>query len=90
MTNYIISFCILLAAQLLYFLVAERYHIIDKPNARSSHSRSTIRGGGIIFPLAALIWFFYAGFEQPWMMAGLLLVAVALSTTCSPCREGYD
>jgi len=39
---------------LLYFLVADRYNIIDHPNERSSHSEITIRGGGVIFLFAAL------------------------------------
>lgn len=42
-------------AELLYFRIADRYQIIDKPNERSSHTRITIRGGGIIFLFAALI-----------------------------------
>ena len=36
---------------LLYFRIADRYNIIDKPNERSSHSQLTIRGGGVIFPV---------------------------------------
>jgi UDP-N-acetylmuramyl pentapeptide phosphotransferase/UDP-N-acetylglucosamine-1-phosphate transferase len=37
-----------------YFKLADRFNIIDKPNERSSHSIVTIRGGGIIFLIAAL------------------------------------
>jgi UDP-N-acetylmuramyl pentapeptide phosphotransferase/UDP-N-acetylglucosamine-1-phosphate transferase len=40
---------------LLYFRLADRYNIIDKPNERSSHSEVTIRGGGIIYLVAALV-----------------------------------
>ncbi|WP_255563594.1 MraY family glycosyltransferase [Mucilaginibacter rivuli] len=40
---------------LLYFKIADRYNIIDKPNERSSHSAITIRGGGVIFLFAALL-----------------------------------
>ena len=32
-------------------------HIIDKPNQRSSHTEITLRGGGIIFWFAALMYF---------------------------------
>ncbi len=42
------------AAEFLYFRIADHYNIIDHPNERSSHSRVTIRGGGIIFILAAV------------------------------------
>ena len=76
MLYYTISFILLVVAILVYFKLADTYNIIDKPNQRSSHSAITIRGGGIIFPIAALLWFFLYGFQQPWMIAGLLAMAV--------------
>ncbi len=44
-----------------YFRLADHFNIIDKPNNRSSHSAVTIRGGGIVFPFAMLLYgaFFY-------------------------------
>ena len=39
---------------LAYFRIANHYNIVDKPNERSSHSVRTIRGGGVIFLLAAI------------------------------------
>lgn len=45
---------------LLYFKIANKYNIIDKPNERSSHSEITLRGGGIIYPIAFL---FFLGYE---------------------------
>jgi UDP-N-acetylmuramyl pentapeptide phosphotransferase/UDP-N-acetylglucosamine-1-phosphate transferase len=42
------------AAMLLYFRIADHYNIIDRPNGRSSHTEITIRGGGIIYLIAAL------------------------------------
>jgi len=42
---------------LLYFKIADRFNIIDKPNERSSHNYITIRGGGIVFWLAGVIYF---------------------------------
>jgi UDP-N-acetylmuramyl pentapeptide phosphotransferase/UDP-N-acetylglucosamine-1-phosphate transferase len=41
-------------AILFYFRIADHFNIIDHPNERSSHSEITIRGGGIIFLLAAI------------------------------------
>ncbi|WP_432707931.1 MraY family glycosyltransferase [Pedobacter sp.] len=41
-------------SMLVYFRIADHYQIIDKPNGRSSHSEVTIRGGGIIYLIAAL------------------------------------
>lgn len=75
MLTYISVTLLLIAAILLYFRIAGRYNIIDKPNERSSHSYITIRGGGIIFPLAALLWFAFYGFQQTWAIAALMLIA---------------
>lgn len=58
-----------------YFRVADRYNIIDKPNHRSSHTRVTIRGGGIVFAAAALLWFLLNGFSHPWHIGAMLLMA---------------
>jgi len=76
MLIYITVWLILIAAILLYFRIADRYNIIDKPNERSSHSYLTIRGGGIIFPLAALLWFVFYGFDSKWAISGLLVISV--------------
>lgn len=58
-----------------YFKIANRLNIIDKPNERSSHSYITIRGGGIIFPVAALLWFFIYGFNYSLIIIALLTLA---------------
>jgi UDP-N-acetylmuramyl pentapeptide phosphotransferase/UDP-N-acetylglucosamine-1-phosphate transferase len=59
-----------------YIYLADRFNIIDKPNDRSSHSKNTIRGGGIIFPIAALIWFIWSEFQYPLFFAGLSLISL--------------
>ena len=53
---YTIIFILLLAAELLYFKIADKCNIIDKPNERSSHSTIVLRGGGIIFTLSIIAW----------------------------------
>lgn len=53
---YAIILVLLAAAELLYFKIADRFNIIDKPNERSSHSKVVLRGGGVIFVLGALLW----------------------------------
>lgn len=53
--HYLIIVVLLFALELLYFKIADRYNIIDKPNHRSSHTSITLRGGGVIFPVAMLI-----------------------------------
>ena len=49
--TYTIIFLLLLALELLYFRIADRCNIIDRPNERSSHSKVVLRGGGVIFTL---------------------------------------
>lgn len=73
MLIYAIIFVVLLVAELIYFKVADKYNIIDKPNERSSHSTVVLRGGGILFPIAALVW--------TWLAAtGLTGEAFTIST----------
>ena len=76
LTHYILLFFLLLALALGYVLLARRLGIVDRPLERSSHRHTTVRGGGIVFPVAALIWFFIVGWESPWAMAGLLLASL--------------
>lgn len=72
---YCIIFILLLVAELIYFRIADKFNIIDKPNERSSHSTIVLRGGGIIFLIGAWVWSVFFGFEYPWFLAGLTLVA---------------
>ena len=54
--TYFVFFAVLFILELVYFRVADRFNIIDKPNQRSSHTRIVLRGGGIIFTIALWIW----------------------------------
>lgn len=65
----------LFALELIYFKIADKFNIVDKPNERSSHSTLTRRGGGIIFALATIFWGATHGFEFPWFLGGLVLIA---------------
>lgn len=58
----------------LYFHLATRYNIIDKPNERSSHTQVTIRGGGVVFVLAGLFYFVWQGFPEPLFWMGFFLM----------------
>jgi UDP-GlcNAc:undecaprenyl-phosphate GlcNAc-1-phosphate transferase len=70
-----IFFIVLFAIELIYFKIADKYNIIDHPNHRSSHTKVTIRGGGIIFTISFLIGFFYCGLEYSYFLIGLLLIS---------------
>ncbi|ACU08374.1 glycosyl transferase, family 4 [Flavobacteriaceae bacterium 3519-10] len=54
--EYIIVTLLLFILMLAYFKIALKYKIIDKPNHRSAHSEVTIRGGGVVFPVAFLLF----------------------------------
>lgn len=73
---YIVVLIALFLLELLYFKVADRFNIIDKPNERSSHSSITLRGGGVVFYFGALIYFICSGFQYPWFFLGLTLMTV--------------
>ena len=72
--TYIIIAALLFALELIYFRIADKLNIIDKPNERSSHNTLVIRGGGIIFLLSAWIWSAFFGFCYPWFLAGMTIV----------------
>ena len=78
MNSYItfgIIFMILLVFELCYFKIADKCNIIDKPNERSSHTTIILRGGGIIFLIGVWVWSAFFGFEYPWFLVGLTLIA---------------
>lgn len=75
MILYLVTILLLVVLELLYFRIADRFNIIDKPNLRSSHTRITIRGGGIVFLLGVWIYGLFYGFHYPWFLAGLTAIA---------------
>ena len=75
MIEYIVIALLLLAAELVYFRIADKCNIIDKPNERSSHSTIVLRGGGVIFLIGAWIWGACFGLQYPWFLLALTIVA---------------
>lgn len=75
MLFYLLIFVLLFLAELFYFRIADKFNIIDKPNERSSHTRITLRGGGVIFYIGALAYFLSNHFGYPWFILGLTLIA---------------
>lgn len=86
---FLVPFVIFLLCELAYFVIADHFNIIDKPNERSSHSSIVLRGGGIIFPISVvLLSVFMASVDMDsgyvsrvwgyWIpfLVGLLMVAV--------------
>ena len=83
LVTYVIIFVLLLVAELVYFKIADKFNIIDKPNQRSSHSTIVLRGGGIIFSFAMVVWAVMMAVQGECQtvvsylpfLAGLLMVA---------------
>ena len=80
--TYLIIALLLLAAELIYFRIADKCNIIDKPNERSSHSTIVLRGGGVIFAISMVIWLILQMVNGEWckvqgylpFMVGLVLI----------------
>ena len=73
--KYCLIAILLITVELVYFKIADHFNIIDKPNERSSHTRVVIRGGGIIFTCGVWLWSVFFGFQCPWFLAAVTLVA---------------
>lgn len=72
---YITLLVLLVGIELIYFKIADRFNIIDKPNSRSSHTSITLRGGGIIFPIA-LITAYFLGYASLEITLAVVLVGI--------------
>jgi UDP-N-acetylmuramyl pentapeptide phosphotransferase/UDP-N-acetylglucosamine-1-phosphate transferase len=66
--------------------VLRRLGVVDNPNARSSHSLPTVRGGGVVIALTIGLSLFYLALESrsaqepmSWRLIGLALAFLTLS-----------
>ena len=73
---YIIATVAIIALELLYFFVAKKFHIVDRPNERSSHHKVVLLGAGVIFYLAILFYSLTNGIPYPNFLIGLSAVAI--------------
>lgn len=76
MALYIAVGIILLAFEYAYFILAKRLRIVDRPHHQSSHTGVVVRGGGIVFYFAYLLWSFISGFQFPMIFAGLSIISL--------------
>lgn len=72
---YIVVSVVVIVCELLYFAAARRFHIVDRPNGRSTHHRVALRGAGIVFYCAALFYSLSHGMAFPRFVAGLSLLS---------------
>ena len=84
---YIALIILLVGIELVYFKIADKYNIIDKPNSRSSHTSITLRGGGIIFPIAISIAFFLGYVSWAVTLAVVLVAVVSFIDDIKPLSQ---
>ena len=84
--TYLIIAVLLLAAELIYFRIADKCNIIDKPNERSSHSTIVLRGGGIIFSLSMIAWAVMMVAQGQNIVLYLPFMIGLILTMCIRCR----
>ena len=73
---FFIILALLFVTEFFYFRIADKFNVIDKPNERSSHTRITLRGGGVIFYFGTLVFFLTNHLEYPWFVFGLTLITI--------------
>ncbi|WP_367773653.1 glycosyltransferase family 4 protein [Flavobacterium sp. WC2421] len=84
---YIALLVVLVGIELLYFKIADKYNIIDKPNSRSSHTTITLRGGGIIFPIAICIAFILGYVSWEIALAVVIVAVVSFIDDIKPLSQ---
>lgn len=73
---YPILILLLFVVEEIYFLIAEKCGIVDRPIERSSHQKATICGGGIVFWVSVL--FYLSMHATLWSVYGLFFVALTV------------
>ncbi len=85
-THYTALFILLLFIELIYFKLANKFNIVDKPNERSSHTYITLRGGGVIFPITILILFILGKVSLALCLASSIVAVVSFIDDINPLK----
>lgn len=75
MIEYLTLGFFLLSFEYVYFILAKRMRIVDRPHYQSSHTGVVVRGGGVIFYLAYLFWSVTHGLQWGGGLLGLTMIA---------------
>src|SRR6476620_292937 len=76
MIEYIVLIIVLFVLSLFYFKVADKFNIIDKPNHRSAHTEITLRGGGIVFWFASLLYLIQHFQDSKYFFIGISIMSL--------------
>lgn len=74
--NYLLITILLIICAVVYIRLAQKFNIVDNPNFRSSHTIPTIRGGGILFYVAVVLFFILSDFKYPYFFIGISSIAL--------------
>lgn len=75
---YVVTLLAIIAAELLYFYIARKLHIVDRPNERSSHRKVALLGAGIIFGFSIIFFSVTHRFAfLPFTIGATLLAVVS-------------
>jgi UDP-N-acetylmuramyl pentapeptide phosphotransferase/UDP-N-acetylglucosamine-1-phosphate transferase len=85
--QYIGLLILFISLELIYFKIADYFNIIDKPNSRSSHTSVTLRGGGIIFPIAILTAYLLGYVSWSIALAVVLVAVVSFIDDIKPLSQ---
>lgn len=72
----VLPILVLLVLELLYFLVAKHFHIVDRPNDRSSHHKVVLLGAGVVFYFAVLLYSLFHHMDFSRFLIGATILAV--------------
>lgn len=75
MIEYFTLGLFLLAFEYAYFITAKRLRIVDRPHYQSSHRGVVVRGGGVVFYMAFLLWSLSHGLRWGGGLLGLTIMA---------------
>ena len=73
--HFAIILLLLFLSELVYFRLADRFNIIDRPNERSSHSMVVLRGGGVVFVIGMWLYAAFFGLDLWPFLVGITLAA---------------
>lgn len=77
MIGYFLAvFLAFLAFEYAYVIIAKRMRIVDRPHHQSSHRGVVVRGGGVVFYLAYLLWSISNGWSWYGALIGLTILAL--------------
>lgn len=74
--HYLYQVLLLFVLEKLYLYLAQYLKIETVPNSRSAHSKPTIVGGGIIVPIACIVYLFSSRFNYPFWIIAMFGMAV--------------